>query len=258
MTEGRLQDKVCIVTGSTAGIGAAIAELFAEQGASVVVCGRRAERAEAIAHGLCERGFDAMGQRCDVTDDGEMDRLVADTVGRFGGLDVLVNNAADVIGAHGPDRDVERLSVDDWESQVRTDLRSVYYMSKRSIPHMRQRGGGTIVNVSSVGSVIGWPKGAAYLACKGAVNQLTRSMAIDYMKDHIRVNALCPGWIRTETELKRIEEDPALAERQCEQMGIARLGEPREMANAALFLACAESSYVTGTALFADGGWTLR
>jgi len=224
----------------------------------VVVSGRRPEKGEQVARRICDRGHTAVFQQCDVMNDAQMDALVADTVERFGGLDVLVNNAADVPGAHGPNRDVELLPVDDWESQINTNLRSVYYLSKLAIPLMRQRGGGAIVNVSSVGSIVGWPKGAAYLASKGAINQLSLSMAIDYMRDNIRVNTLCPGWIRSETEAARVNEDPTIVENLFERKGITRMGEPREMAFPALFLACDESSYVTGTALFADGGWTLQ
>ena len=161
-------------------------------------------------------------------------------------------------GSHGPGRAVADLSLESWDGQIRTNLRSVFYLSKLAIPLIRERGGGAIVNVSSVGSVVGWENGAAYLASKGAINQLTRSMAIDYMRDRIRVNALCPGWIMTEIEQARVEANPSAVENLYEDKGITRMGEPREMAYAALFLACNESSYVTGSMLFADGGWTLQ
>jgi len=258
MSDRRLEDMVCIVTGSTGGIGEGIAQLFAEHGGRVVVSGRRREKGEQVVASIEARGHAAVFEPCDVKSVEQMDRLVAATVERFGGLDVLVNNAADTAGAHGPDKDVEMLPLDDWEGQIHANLRSVYYLSKLAIPIMRQRGGGSIVNVSSVGSVVGWPKGAAYLASKGAINQLTRSMAIDYMHDGIRVNALCPGWIASDQERARVEEDPSLVESHCASKGIARMGEAREMAYVALFLACHESSYVTGSALFADGGWTLQ
>ena len=123
---------------------------------------------------------------------------------------------------------------------------------------MQQDGGGTIVNISSVGGLVAFRDHAAYVTAKGGMNQLSRSMALDYASDNIRVNALCPGWILTPVEEERIKKDPDVVERQIKQMGLQRMGEPREMANAALFLACDESSYVTGTALVADGGWTLQ
>lgn len=258
MSDRRLEGKVCIVTGSTAGIGEATAQLFAEHGGQVVVSGRRAEKGEAVVKAICDAGHAAHFLACDVADDVQMDELIRGTVERYGGLDVLVNNAADVARAHGPGRAVADLDVADWDAQIRTNLRSVFYLSKLAIPLMRTRGGGAIINVSSVGSVVGWENGAAYLASKGAINQLTRSMAIDYMRDNIRVNALCPGWILTEVERGRVEANPSIAEKLVEDKGIMRIGEPREMAYVALFLASEESSYVTGSMLFADGGWTLQ
>ena len=258
MSEERLQDKVCIVTGSTGGIGAAIAELFAEHGAKVVVCGRNETKGRDVVAQITAATNTAVYIRCDVGDDVQVTSLIDGTVAQFGGLDVLVNNAAAVELAHGLGRDVESLRPEDWDTQIRINLRAPYYLSHLAIPLIRQRGGGAIVNVSSVGGMVAWPTAAAYLASKGALNQLTRSMAVDYAKDNIRVNALCPGWIRTESEHNRIEQDPDLVDRQLQRMGIQRMGTPREMAYAALFLACAESSYVNGTLLVADGGWTLR
>jgi len=258
MNDKRLHDKVCVITGSTGGIGEAIAELFAEHGGKVVVSGRRPEKGQEVVERIEGRGHTATFQQCDVADDDQMDVLVAAAVERFGGLDVLVNNAANVGHAAGAGKEVETLELDDWDLQLRINLRSVFYLSKLAIPLMRQRGGGTIVNVSSVGSMVGWPQAAAYLTSKGGMNQLTRSMAIDYMKDNIRVNALCPGWILSEVERGRIEKNPGKVEEVKQHKGIARMGETREMAFAALFLACHESSYVTGTALIADGGWTLQ
>ena len=258
MSEKRLQDKVCMVTGSTAGIGEAIVELFAEHGAKVVVSGRNEANGRAVVQRISSAGNAAVFVRCDVGDDAQVTALVQRCVEQYGGLDVLVNNAADVQGAHGPGRDVASISPQMWDDQIRVNLRAVYYISHLAIPLIRKRGGGAIVNVSSVGSFVAWPNSAAYLASKGAINQLTRSMAVDYAADNIRVNALCPGWILTPTEQDRIAANPEIVERVKEQKGIQRMGEPREMAYAALFLACSESSYVTGTTLLADGGWTLQ
>ncbi len=258
MSEGRLQGKVCVVTGATGGIGEAIAELFAEQGGKVVVSGRNTANGDAIVERIRSAGNAAEFIRCDVSEDVEMDALMQGCVERYGGLDVLVNNAAEVHDAHGPGRDVASLPPEIWDRHLRVNLRSVYYLCRLAIPLFRERSGGAIVNISSVGSMVAWPNGAAYLSSKGALNQLTRSMAVDYSADNIRVNALCPGWIGTQTELDRIAENPQSFERVKDLTGIQRMGEPREMAFAALFLACDESSYVTGTALLADGGWTLQ
>ena len=255
MATGRLEGRVCIVTGSTAGIGRATAERFAAEGGSVVVSGRRKDLGEEIAAAIRERGQRAIFVRCDVGVDAEMDALVARTVEEFGGLDVLVNNAAAVDEGHS--YNAEDLDPDSWDRQLRVNVRSVYYLSRLAIPHLRSRGGGAIVNVSSVGSLVVWENAAAYLTSKGAMNQLTRSMAIDFQPDEIRVNAVLPGWIRTEVEEKRLAENPNAIEEALAVRSIRRLGKPGEIASAALFLASEDASYVTGTCLVVDGGWTL-
>ena len=246
---------MCIITGSTAGIGRATAERFAAEGGSVVVSGRRRELGEEIAAEIRAQGHTAIFVRCDVGVDAEMDELIARTIDEFGGLDVLVNNAAAVDEGHS--YDAEELDPDSWDRQLRVNLRSVYYLSRLAIPHLRARGGGSIVNVSSVGSLVVWEKAAAYLTSKGAINQLTRSMAIDFQPDEIRVNAVLPGWIRTEIEEKRLAENPNAIEEALAVRSIRRLGKPSEIASAALFLASDDASYVTGTCLVVDGGWTL-
>ena len=246
---------MCIVTGSTAGIGRATAERFAAEGGSVVVSGRRKDLGEEIAAEIRERGQRATFVRCDVGVDAEMDALVARAVEEFGGLDVLVNNAAAVDEGHS--YNAEDLDPESWDRQLRINVRSVYYLSRLAIPHLRARGGGAIVNVSSVGSLVVWENAAAYLTSKGAMNQLTRSMAIDFQPDEIRVNAVLPGWIRTEVEEKRLAENPNAIEEALAVRSIRRLGTPSEIASAALFLASDDASYVTGTCLVVDGGWTL-
>ena len=253
-----MQDKVCIVTGATAGIGKGIAELFAQHGGRIVVSGRNAQRGKAVVQSITEAGGTALWISCDVGVDTQLRRLVEQTVKHLGGIDVLVNNAAAVEVGKGPDQAVAELEVESWDRQLGVNLRSAFLLSKLCIPHLKQTGGGTIVNISSVGSQVVWPNGAAYLASKGGLNQLTRSMALDYMADGIRVNALAPGWIKTAVEEERLRENPALLDEQLARQNIQRLGTPQEMAYAALFLACEESSYVTGTILTADGGWTLR
>ena len=255
MGVGRLEGRVCVVTGSTAGIGKAIVERFAAEGASVVVSGRRSDLGEEIAATIRGRGQHAIFVRCDVSVDVEMDRLIVRSVEEFGGLDVLVNNAAAVDEGHS--FNAEALSPDSWDRQLRVNVRSVYYLSRLVIPQLRARGGGAIVNVSSVGSLVAWENAAAYLTSKGAVNQLTRSMAIDFQSDEIRVNAVLPGWVRTEVEEKRLADNPNAIEEALAVRSIRRLGKPSEIASAALFQASEEAAYVTGTCLVVDGGWTL-
>lgn len=253
----RMEDKVCVVTGSTGGIGEAIAVLLAEHGGKVVVSGRNQTNGTKIVETITAAGNTASFIRCDVGKDDECETLIQQTIEQFGVLHCLVNNAAATDVPKG-DRSVTGVSPESWDLQFRVNLRAVFYLSRLAIPHMRQAGSGTIVNISSVGGMVAFRSHAAYVTAKGGINQLTRSMALDYAGDNIRVNALCPGWILTPVEEARIKNDPAVVERQIEQMGLQRMGTPREMAYAALFLACEESSYVTGTALVADGGWTLQ
>ena len=256
MPDQRLLNKVCIVTGSTGGIGEAISELFAEHGAHIVISGRNIENGNSIAQRIVDAGNIAHFIRADVAIDSDCEALIRQTVDHFGGLDILVNNAAatDSLTA----QDAASLQPEDWDRQMQVNLRAVYIMSRLAIPEMKNRGGGTIVNISSVGGMVAWPNAVAYLTAKGGVNQMTRAMAVDFIADNIRVNALCPGWILTPVEQRRLKKDPELMKRNMERMGITRMGKPREMAYPALFLACDESSYVTGTTLVADGGWTLR
>lgn len=256
MPDQRVLNKVCVITGSTGGIGEAIAVLFSEHGARVVVSGRNVDNGKAVTQRIGDAGNNAHFIQADVGIDSDCETLVNQTVDHFGGLDILVNNAAvtDTLSVE----DAASLQPDDWDRQMRVNLRAVYFMSHLAIPELKKRGGGTIVNISSVGSMVVWPKSMAYLTAKGGVNQMTRSMAVDFISDNIRVNALCPGWILTQVEQRRLKNDPELMKRNFERMGITRMGTPREMAYAALFLACDESSYITGSTLVADGGWMLR
>jgi NAD(P)-dependent dehydrogenase (short-subunit alcohol dehydrogenase family) len=258
MSDKRLQDKVCIVTGSTSGIGRAIAELFAEKGGKVVVSGIDEEAGRQVAEGIDNSGGVGCFIRCDVSIKEDCEGLISTTVDRFGGLDVLANNAAATSMSLRPGNKAAEVSPENFETQIRVNLWGTYYLCHLAIPHMRSRGGGSIVNTSSVGGLVALPNSAAYTASKAAIIQLAKSIALDYAADNIRANALCPGWIRSEIETARIEKDPEGSQKALDRMGVRRFGEPREMAYAALFLACDESSYVTGTALVADGGWTLQ
>lgn len=258
MSDRRMQDKVCIVTGSTGGIGQAIATLFAEMGAKVIVSGRNQINGVAVVERIAAAGQNAWFIRCDIGNDQDCERLIQETIQHFGRLDCLVNNAAATDLSGQDNKTVTGMSLESWDVQMRVSLRAVFYLSRLAIPHMHSGGGGTIVNISSVGGIVAFRNHAAYVTAKGGMNQLTRSMAVDYASENIRVNALCPGWILTPVEEARIRKDPDVVQRQVKQMGLQRMGSPREMAYAALFLACDESSYVTGTTLVADGGWTVQ
>ena len=253
----RLEGKVALVTGVAAGIGRAILEVFAAEGARVMGADVRQAEGEAAAPAVRERGQEAAFLAADVSQRADVDRLVAETVARFGGLDVVVNNAG--VGVFH--KTVETTSEDEWDRTLAVNLKSVYLVSHAAVPHMRARGGGSIVNVASVHAFATTEGVAAYAASKGGVLALSRQMALDLARDNIRVNALIPGAVDTsmlrshaEREGKSYEElgfvfDPS---------AIGRIGKPEELAKAALFLASDDASFVTGAPLIADGGLLAR
>jgi NAD(P)-dependent dehydrogenase (short-subunit alcohol dehydrogenase family) len=249
---GRLEGKVAFVTGAASGIGAASALRFAQEGACVAGFDLNPARggdwieAEKAAPGT-------RFARGDVRSEQDLATAVADARRHFGRIDVLMNSAG--VAGGGP---VHLISLDDWDRVVDVNLRGTFLASRQVLPLMLEQGGGAIVNVASVEGVEGFEGGSAYNASKGAVVLLTRNMAIDYGRRGIRVNAICPGFIETPL-FEDVFGNPALAEqreriRDACQLG--RFGRPREIADAALFLASDEASYVTGHALVVDGGYT--
>ena len=256
MAAGRLTGKVALVTGTAAGIGRATLELLAAEGAHVMGCDVR-DDGQQVADALRERGFDAAFQAADVSRREDVERLVAETVRRFGGLDVVVNNAA--IGVFH--KTVESTGEDEWDRTLAINLKSVYLVSRAAVPHLRARGGGSIVNVSSVHAFATTEGVTAYAAAKGGVLALTRQMALDLARDRIRVNALIPGAVET----SMLQQHAELEGKSYEQLGfvfdqtkIGRIGQPEEIARAILFLASEESSFMTGAPLIVDGGLLAR
>ena len=249
---GRLEGKVALVTGGGTGIGAATARAFAREGAKVVVTGRRAEPIQAVAaeiSGLAVRG--------DVRDDQHVAEAVATAVRRFGGLDVAVANAGVTAGG-----DLAMVSNEQWEEVLGVNLTGIMKVGRAAVPALLDRGGGSIVNVASVAALAAGPETASYVTGKTAILGLTRSMAYDYGPRGIRVNTLCPGWVRTEMsaaemdalgELRGIDREAAfrLVSR---HLPLRRVAAPEEIAACCLFLASDESSFVTGAVLVADGG----
>ena len=253
----RLAGKVALVTGTTSGIGRAILERFAAEGASVVGAGRRAEEGEAIAAAIRAQGHAATFITTDVSQRGEVARLVAETVATYGALDIVVNNAA--VGVFS--KTVENTAEDEWDRTLAINLKSAYLVSHEAIPHQRRRGGGSIVNVSSVHAYATTEGVAAYAASKGGLLALSRQMALDLARDNIRVNALIVGAVETDMLRAHAErEGKTYAEMGWvfEPHAIGRIGQPAEIANAALFLASDESSFVTGAPMIADGGLLAR
>lgn len=252
---GRLAQRVAVITGAGSGIGQAIAFLFAREGARVVVADINASAGDATVVQIQREGGEALFVSCDVARREQVEALIAGTVKAYGALHILVNNAAYLaIENYGS---VTETSEEHWDVCVDVTLKGVYLCAKFAIPHMIAAGGGAIVNIASVGGLVGFGHNAAYCSSKGGVIQLTRELAIDFAADNIRANAVCPGLIATPMNA-RFRADPEFMNRSLSLPVIKRPGEPLEVAYAALFLASDEASYVTGTTLAVDGGWLAR
>ncbi len=252
----RLAGKVSVITGAGSGIGRAAAVLFAREGAKLVAADVRRKAAEETAQMIHDAGGSAIAVEADVTDAGAVQRMFQETVQVYGRLDVLVNNAG-----YGFAATVEQTDEADWDRLMTVNLKGVFLGCKYGIPIMRQGGGGAIVNTASTVAMVGIESRAAYCASKGGVAALTRAMALDHVRDNIRVNCVAPGTIETPyfTEIFAKSEDPATLRKTLEaRQAMNRLGKPEEVAHAMLYLASDESSFVTGTMLVVDGGWTAR
>ena len=249
----RLAGKVAVITGAANGIGAATARLFAAEGAKVILADRDRATGEALAR---EIGVAARFQLCNVAHGAEIEAAIFAAERHFGGLDILVNNAA--IQNVKP---VSETSEAEWAEIIAVNLTSVFLGIRYATPPMQRRGGGAIVNTSSTFALVGSPGYAAYHAAKGGVSSLTRAAAIDLIRHNIRVNAICPGTTDTPGLRGGVEataDDPAAAMAgylKLQPMG--RFGRAEEIAAAILFLASAESSFVVGANLVADGGYTV-
>ena len=252
----RLKNKVAIVTGGAAGIGEAASVLFAEEGAKVVVADVDTGAGEKTAAQIQKSGAKAIFVKTDVSDEKAVRRACDQTVEHFGRLDILVNNAATFIL-----KGIEA-SVEDWERSMRVNVIGTSLMSRYAVERMKQTGGGAIVNLSSISAFIAQPLFVTYSATKAALLQMTRNMAMDLAPFNIRVNCVCPGTILTRAtadHMKRVgmNLEQFLAEQTPEYL-LRRVGQPREVAYAILFLASDEASFITGTHLMVDGGYTAR
>lgn len=249
----RLLGKVAIITGAATGIGKASALLFAQEGASVVLVDIDRDHGEEVAEQIRTSGGQASFFCADVSRTEDVRTLASSVVDLEGKIDVLFNNAA--VNFFGKITDTGE---DDWDRVMNVNVRGVFLGCKYVIPVMQKGDGGSIINTASAAAIVGLKNLAAYTASKGAVLQLTKNLALDYAADGIRVNALCPGVTATEMTLKLIDEspDPAGARRRFDTARpMRRMGEPLEIAKAALFLASDDSSYMTGAHLLVDGGY---
>ncbi len=251
----RLDERTAVVTGGASGIGEATARLFAREGARVTVADVDRPRGEAVVEQIQREGGRALFVACDVSDSRQVQEMIARTVETFGALQILVNNAANVnFEDYGS---VTSATEEKWDRVVDVTLKGVYLCSKYAVPHMIAAGGGAIVNVSSVGGVVGFGGSAAYCSAKAGVIQLAREMAIDYAQNNIRANAVCPGLIDT-PQVRRNLADPEALNRSLSVPIFKRMGRPEEVARAILFLVSDEASFITGTTLAVDGGWLAR
>jgi len=248
----RLEGKVALVTGGTSGIGRATALLFAREGSAVVITGRDEERGGDVVREIEGQGGRARFVRADVTRAEDCRRAVAETVDAFGRLDVLFNNAGVYVAG-----DVTECTEEEWDLQVDVSLKGTYLMCREAVPVMVAQGGGSIVNNSSGWGLVGGERAVAYCAAKGGVVVMTKAMAMDHGRHGIRVNCICPGDTVTPMERKDAEhrgmtwEDYVAG---ASDRPLGRMGDPDEVASAALFLASDESSFITGAAIPVDGG----
>jgi NAD(P)-dependent dehydrogenase (short-subunit alcohol dehydrogenase family) len=246
--------KVALVTGAGSGMGLATAKAFAEADASVVLADIQEEAARAAAEQLIADGRKALAIRCDVSDDGQVASMIERTVSSFGRLDVAFNNA----GVMQRRVETADISGDEWDRVMAINLRGVWSCMKYELRQMLRQGSGAIVNCSSIGGVIGNPGLAAYAAAKHGVIGLTQSAALEYAARGIRINAVCPGTIKTPMVQSMTGGDSKALAEMVKDEPIGRLGEPEEIAAAVLWLCSPGASFVVGHPLLVDGGYTAR
>jgi NAD(P)-dependent dehydrogenase (short-subunit alcohol dehydrogenase family) len=239
-----------VITGAGGGMGREAALLFSEEGAQVCVADVNLEAAQATA----SEARHAFAHQVDVADEASVKAMMDATAERYGGIDVLYNNAGI---SPNDDASVLDTSVEAWDRVQAVNTKGVFLCCKHGIPHLQQRGGGSVINVASFVAILGAATSQiSYTASKGAVLSMTRELAVQFARENIRVNALCPGPVETPLLLSIFGDDPAALERRRAHWPMGRLAKPREIVNGALFLASDESSYVTGSTFLVDGGLT--
>ena len=245
----RLKNKTAIITGGGSGIGLATAHAFHKEGAKVVLFGRRKELLDKASK---EIGNYVLSIQGDMTKNEDLDHLINETLNNFNGIDILVNNAGLFEGAP-----LHEISDSQWDTIMDINIRSVFQLTKRVLPTMMTKKNGSIIHISSILGLIAVPQVAAYNVSKGALNQFSRSIAVEYGSHGIRSNSICPGLIETDMTAD-LMEDKALMQEWSKEYPIGRFGKPNDIANACLYLASDESSFVTGTLIPVDGGFTAH
>ncbi|MBN8929662.1 MAG: glucose 1-dehydrogenase [Rhodospirillales bacterium] len=246
-----LTGKVAIVTGGNGGIGLGMAEGIASCGASIVIAGRNAEKAQSALQALGKLGVQARFIRADVTRKADCQALVSQTAEAFGRVDILVNNAGTSIR-----KMPQEFTEEEWHHVLDTNLTSAFLCSQAAYPAMKQAGGGKMINIGSMMSLFGAPFATPYAASKGGIVQMTRALATAWAGDNIQVNAVLPGWIDTELTQRAREQVNELHTHVERRTPVGRWGVPRDMSGVAAFLASSASDFVTGTAIPVDGGFS--
>lgn len=247
-----MQGKVALVTGAATGIGLACAEAFARAGATVVMADINEPTDQAAR--LVQAGYAAVPYRCDVSDTKAVEEMIGWIVATYGRLDAAHNNA----GIQTPQRPMAEITDEEFDRTVAVDLKGVWNCMRYEIRQMLRQGGGAIVNTSSQGGVTGFPGQAAYIACKHAVIGLTRTAAIDYAAQGIRINAVCPGVIRTPMVEELLRRNPDWEQELVRDIPAGRMGRPDEIAHAVLWLCSDDASFVDGHALLVDGAFSIH
>ena len=245
----RLKDKTAIITGGGTGIGLATAHAFYQEGAKIILFGRRKEKLEKAVEKL---GGSAIIVQGDMTNNNDLDQLINETLNNFKKIDILVNNAGLFNGSP-----LHEISDSQWDEIMDINIRSVFQLTRRVLPAMLSQKYGSIVHISSILGLIAVPQVAAYNVSKGALNQFSRSIAVEYGSSGIRSNSICPGLIATDMTAD-LMKDADLMKEWSKEYPIGRFGKPEDVAHACLYLASDESSFVTGITLPVDGGFTAH
>ncbi|WP_029933553.1 SDR family oxidoreductase [Thiomicrospira pelophila] len=247
-------DKVAVITGASSGIGFATAQAFAKQGAKVVIADVQVQKGEQAVAELKKMGAEAMFVKTDVSDSKQIENMIAHTLSTYQRLDFAINNAG-IDGDRAPTADCTEQN---WDRVIDINLKGVWLCMKNQIPQMVKQGSGCIVNISSIAGVVGFQNVPAYCASKGGVIQLTKTAALEYAKQGVRINAVCPGVIKTPMVAGVFEKDPKMEEALNAGTPIGRLGSPEEIASAIMWLCSDHAGFMNGQPLIMDGGWTAQ